>query len=98
LTLAEVAIVMGALALSTSIHAAPGSLGTYELVGVAVLAPLGAAPAPALAAVVLMHVVATLPPALLGLAVFMRLHLRVIDLRVIDLRSMPAADQVPATS
>jgi uncharacterized membrane protein YbhN (UPF0104 family) len=89
LTPVEVAIVMGALALSTSIPAAPGSLGTYELVGVAVLAPFGAESAPALAAVVLMHVVATLPPALLGLAVFMRLHLRVTDLR-----ATPAADQV----
>jgi uncharacterized protein (TIRG00374 family) len=80
LTPTEAAIVMGTLALSTSIPAAPGSVGTYELVGVAVLTQLGAAPAPALAAVVLMHVVATLPPALTGLAVFVRLHLHLTDL------------------
>jgi uncharacterized membrane protein YbhN (UPF0104 family) len=90
LTVTEAAIVMGALALSTSIPAAPGSLGTYELVGVAVLTQLGAPAAPALAAVVLTHVIATLPPALVGLAVFVRLNLRVIDLR-----TMPATDRVP---
>ena len=77
----EAAIVMGALALSTSIPAAPGSLGTYEIVGVAVLTQFGAAPVPALAAVVLMHVIATLPPALVGLGVFVHLHLRLADIQ-----------------
>lgn len=81
LTPAEAVIVMGALALSTAIPAAPGSLGTYELVGVAVLTGLGAPAAPALAAVMLMHVVATLPPALVGLVAFMRLQLHLGDLR-----------------
>ena len=76
LTLVEAALVMGALALSTSIPAAPGSLGTYELVGLAVLMQLGAPPAAAVASVVLMHLIATLPPALVGLAAFWRLHLR----------------------
>jgi uncharacterized membrane protein YbhN (UPF0104 family) len=76
LTLVEAALVMGALALSTSIPAAPGSLGTYELVGLAVLMQLGAPAQAAVASVLLMHLIATLPPALVGLAAFWRLHLR----------------------
>jgi uncharacterized membrane protein YbhN (UPF0104 family) len=83
LGLFEAGIVMGVLALSTSVPAAPGSVGTYELAGVAIMTQLGADPALALAAVVLMHVIATLPPALAGLAAFVHLQLRVTDLRQI---------------
>lgn len=73
----EAVLVMGALALSTSLPAAPGSLGTYEFVGVAVLTALGAAPEPALATVLLVHVLATVPPALTGLAATWAMHVRV---------------------
>jgi len=77
---AECALVLGVLALSTAIPAAPGSLGTYEFVGVTALGILGVEPSAALAATVLVHVVATLPPALLGLAATLVLHVRVSDL------------------
>ncbi|HEX7473150.1 MAG TPA: lysylphosphatidylglycerol synthase transmembrane domain-containing protein [Candidatus Limnocylindrales bacterium] len=73
-------LVMGALALSTAIPAAPGSIGTYEFVGLTTLTGLGVAPEPAIALVVLVHLVATLPPALAGLAATAVLHLRVVDL------------------
>jgi uncharacterized protein (TIRG00374 family) len=78
LTVAQAVLVMGALALSTAIPAAPGSLGTYEFVGVATMAGLGIAPAEALALVVLVHVVATLPPALFGLVATSVLHLNIL--------------------
>ena len=81
LTILEAAVVMGALALSTSIPAAPGSLGTYEFVGVAVLLQLGAAPAPAAASVILMHIIVTLPPALAGLIAMWTMHIRVASFR-----------------
>ena len=73
-------LVMGALALSTAIPAAPGSIGTYEFVGLTTLTGLGVAPEPAIALVVLVHLVATLPLALIGLATTAVLHLRVVDL------------------
>ena len=77
-------LVMGALALSTAIPAAPGSIGTYEFVGLTTLTGLGVAPDPAIALVVLVHLVATLPPALAGLAATAVLHLRVVDLTRTD--------------
>ena len=76
LTLAQCALVMGGLALSTSIPAGPGSIGTYEFVGLTMLTSLGLAPEPALAVVVLVHLVATLPVALAGLIAAWRLHFR----------------------
>ena len=86
---AEWALVLGVLALSTAIPAAPGSLGTYEFVGVTALGVLGIGPSQALAATVLIHVIATLPPALLGLGATLILHVRIADLQ--------AAGSVPAT-
>jgi uncharacterized protein (TIRG00374 family) len=86
---AEWALVLGVLALSTAIPAAPGSLGTYEFVGVTALGILGIGPSQALAATVLFHVIATLPPALLGVASTLILHVRIADLQT--------AGSVPAT-
>jgi uncharacterized membrane protein YbhN (UPF0104 family) len=71
---------MGGLALSTSIPAAPGSIGTYEFVGLTILTALGVDPAVALAIVVLVHLVATLPVALAGLVAAWLLHFRVSDI------------------
>ena len=76
------------LALSTAIPAAPGSLGTYEFAGVTALGVLGIGPSQALAATVLIHVIATLPPALLGLVATLVLHVRIADIE--------AAGTVPA--
>ena len=84
------ALILGVLALSTAVPAAPGSLGTYEFVGVTALAALGVAPSQALAATVLVHVVATLPPALLGLAATLVLHVRITDLEAGARSQLPA--------
>lgn len=77
LTPIQAAFAMSWIALSTAIPAAPGSVGTYEFVGVSVLTLLGQDPASALAAVILLHVLGTLPVALAGLIITMALHLRV---------------------
>lgn len=77
LTPIQAAFAMAWIALSTAIPAAPGSVGTYEFVGVSVLTVLGQDPATALAAVILLHVLGTLPVALVGLIMTLVLHLRV---------------------
>jgi uncharacterized protein (TIRG00374 family) len=87
LSVAQCALVMGGVALSTSIPAAPGSIGTYEFVGLTILVAIGVTPELALAIVVLVHVVTTLPVAILGLLVAWRLHFRISDI---------AADAEPA--
>ena len=79
-TLPQSALVMGGLALSTSIPAAPGSIGTYEFVGLTIMTALGVTPETALAIVVLTHLVATLPVALAGLVTAWQLHFRVSDI------------------
>jgi uncharacterized protein (TIRG00374 family) len=76
----EWALVLGVLALSTAIPAAPGSLGTYEFAGVTVLGILGIGSSQALAATVLVHVLATVPSALLGLVATLVLHVRIADI------------------
>ena len=63
----QAGLAMAAIALSTAIPAAPSSVGTYELVGLTILVALGVEPEPALSAVVILHVLATLPVALAGL-------------------------------
>jgi len=75
----EWALVLGVLALSTAIPAAPGSLGTYEFAGVTVLGILGIGSSQALAATVLIHVMALVPSALLGLVATLILHVRIAD-------------------
>ena len=77
LTPVQAAFAMAWIGLSTAIPAAPGSVGTYEFVGVSVLTLLGQDPASALAAVVLLHILGTLPVALVGLILTWALHLRV---------------------
>ena len=76
LTPAQTTLAMGAVALSMSIPAAPGSLGTFEFVGVAVLTSFGVSPELALATILLVHLIATLPPALAGLLVAWHHHFR----------------------
>lgn len=77
LSVPQAALVMGALALSTAIPAAPGSIGTYEFVGLTTLTGIGVAPEPAIALVVLVHLIATVPSALAGLTLTAVLHLNV---------------------
>lgn len=85
----QAALVMGGLALSTAIPAAPGSIGTYEFVGVAIMTSLGFPAEESLAAVLLTHLVATLPPAVTGLAVLWHDHIRLGAI-------VEAADATPA--
>ena len=80
LTPAQAAFAMAWIALSTAIPAAPGSVGTYEFVGVGALTLLGQDPAASLAAVVLLHVMGTLPLALAGLVATWVMHLRLMSL------------------
>ena len=58
---------MSGIALSLAIPAAPGALGTYEFVGVAIMTSLGYTAEQGLAAILLMRVITTFPPALAGL-------------------------------
>ena len=80
LSLAQSALVMGGLALSTSIPAAPGSIGTYEFVGLTILTALGVNAEVGLALVVLIHLIVTVPLALAGLFAAWRLHFRVSEI------------------
>lgn len=73
----QAAFVAAWIALSTAIPAAPGSVGTYEFVGVSALMLLNQDPALALAAIVLIHAIGTLTGALIGLVMTWVLHLRV---------------------
>lgn len=93
LTPIQAAFAMSWIALSTAIPAAPSSIGTYEFVGVSVLTLLGQDPASALAAVVLLHVLGTVPVALAGLTMTWALHLRLFRIREAD-----AAVPTPAMS
>lgn len=77
LTPLQAGFVMAGLALSTAIPAAPGSVGTYEFVGLTLLTALGFDPEASLAAVVLLHLAGTIPPAAVGLAMTWHYHVRV---------------------
>ena len=93
LSAAQVTLAMGAVALSMAIPAAPSSLGTYEFVGVAVLTSFGISPELALATILLVHLAATLPPALAGLLAAWHLHFRIgaiVDSPSVALRPIDA--------
>ena len=72
----ETVLLISTVALSLAIPAAPGSLGTYEFVGVTVLTGLGHSPEQALATILLMRIVSTVPPALAGFVSAFVLHVR----------------------
>ena len=76
LTPLEAVLLASGLALSLAIPAAPGSWGTYELAGVTILSGLGFDADRALAAILVMRVVSTLPPGLLGAVSVFALNLR----------------------
>jgi uncharacterized membrane protein YbhN (UPF0104 family) len=77
LTPAQAALVTGAVGLSFSIPAAPGSVGTYEFVGVTVMTSYGVTAEVALATVLLVHVLVTVSTSLAGLVAAWQLHFRV---------------------
>jgi hypothetical protein len=73
----QAGLAMAALALSTAIPAAPSSVGTWELVGLSILVALGVDAEPALAAVVILHVLVTTPVALAGLVMTWHYHFEI---------------------
>lgn len=81
LTPLEAVLLASGLALSLAIPAAPGSWGTYELAGVTILGSLGFDGDRALAAILVMRIVSTLPPALLGAVSVFALNLRPASVR-----------------
>jgi uncharacterized protein (TIRG00374 family) len=72
----QAVLFLSGIALSLAIPAAPGALGTYEFVGVAIITGLGYTPEQGLATILLMRIVTTFPPALIGLISIWALHVR----------------------
>jgi uncharacterized protein (TIRG00374 family) len=70
------ALIVAAVTLSTAIPAGPASLGTYEFVGVSVMTSMGLPAEPSLLAVALVHGVATIVPASMGLVAMWSMGLR----------------------
>jgi uncharacterized protein (TIRG00374 family) len=85
------------IALSLAIPAAPGSIGTYEGVGVALITVLGYTPEQGLATILLMRIVTTFPPALIGLVSIWALHVRPGEITAVDAADGPAhAENAPS--
>ena len=78
MSLVACALAMSCIALSTAIPAAPGSIGTFEFVGVTVLSALHQDPSASLAAVVLLHAVVTIPPSMVGLVLAVWWHVPIL--------------------
>jgi uncharacterized membrane protein YbhN (UPF0104 family) len=72
----QTVLFLSGIALSLAIPAAPGALGTYEFVGVAIITGLGYTPEQGLATILLMRVLTTFPPALIGIGSIWALHVR----------------------
>jgi hypothetical protein len=72
----QTVLFLSGIALSLAIPAAPGAIGTYEFVGVAIVTGLGYTPEQGLATILLMRVITTFPPALIGLVSIWALHVR----------------------
>jgi len=72
----QTVLFLSGIALSLAIPAAPGSLGTYEFVGVSIITGLGYTPEQGLATILLMRIITTFPPALIGLVSIWALHVR----------------------
>jgi len=72
----QTVLFLSGIALSLAIPAAPGAIGTYEFVGVAIITGLGYPAEQGLATILLMRIVTTFPPALIGLVSIWALHVR----------------------
>lgn len=72
----QTVLFLSGIALSLAIPAAPGAIGTYEFVGVAIITGLGYTPEQGLATILLMRIVTTFPPALIGVGSIWALHVR----------------------
>lgn len=73
---AQVVLFTSGIALSLAIPAAPGALGTYEFVGVAIVTSLGFTAEQGLATILLMRILSTFPPAIAGLVSLWLLQVR----------------------
>jgi uncharacterized membrane protein YbhN (UPF0104 family) len=85
----QVAVAIGAMTLSTAVPAAPGAVGTYEFVGTSALAAFGVPADAALVTVIAVHLLATIPPALIGLATTLVLHVDVLGMHRSLLQPVP---------
>jgi hypothetical protein len=72
----QAVLFLSGIALSLAIPAAPGALGTYEFVGVAIITGLGYTPEQGLATILLMRIITTFPPALIGVGSIWALHVK----------------------
>lgn len=72
----QTVLFLSGIALSLAIPAAPGAIGTYEFVGVAIISGLGFTREQGLATILLMRILTTFPPALIGLVSIWALHVR----------------------
>ena len=72
----QAVLFLSGIALSLAIPAAPGAIGTYEFVGVSIMTGLGYTPEQGLATILLMRIITTFPPALLGVGAIWALHVR----------------------
>ncbi len=91
----QTVLFLSGIALSLAIPAAPGSLGTYEFVGVAIITSLGYSAEQGLATILLMRVVTTFPPVICGVISLFAMGIRPGSL--VASRDDPAASG-PATS
>ena len=76
LTPIQAVLFLSGIALSLAIPAAPGAIGTYEFVGTSILTGLGYPAEQGLATILLMRIVSTFPPALIGVVAIWALHVR----------------------
>lgn len=72
----QAVLFLSGIALSLAIPAAPGAIGTYEFVGVAIITGLGYTREEGLATILLMRIITTFPPALIGVGSIWALHVR----------------------
>jgi glycosyltransferase 2 family protein len=72
----QTVLFLSGIALSLAIPAAPGAIGTYEFVGVAIITGLGYTPEQGLATILLMRIITTFPPALIGVVAIWALQVR----------------------
>jgi uncharacterized membrane protein YbhN (UPF0104 family) len=72
----ELVLFLSGIALSLAIPAAPGAIGTYEFFGVTIITSLGYSPELGLATILLMRIITTLPPVLLGVVSLWALQIR----------------------
>lgn len=90
----QAVLFLSGIALSLAIPAAPGAIGTYEFVGTAIVTGLGYTPEQGLATILLMRIITTFPPALIGLVSVWALHIKRDALSAAEAAS-PGDDEAP---